>query len=138
MLQHEGFVGQDLGDRAGRDDPACVKDDDRIADLGHELKIMGGDDFGGRDAAENGHQPPPAPRIEGPGRFVQSQHLGLAGQDAGQADPLLFAVAQMLRRAALESLQTDVGQGLADGRIRFRRGPAPLPGAESHILADGR
>ena len=27
---------------------------------------------------------------------------------------------------------------MADGRIRFRRGPAPLPGAESHILADGR
>ena len=110
----------------------------RRAQLRDELQIVGGDDLGGLDRPEQDLEEPLPPGIEAAGRLVQGQDPRPAGQETGQADPLLLSAAQVVGRARLESGKLDLGQALTDdfGDVPLPR--SELTGPEGDVLEDRR
>lgn len=86
--------GQHLPRRAALDDFATVEEQDPVGDLTGEGHLVGDDHHGQALAGEVPHDAQNLAHpfgIEGGGRFIEEDRLGLHGQGAGDAHALLLA-----------------------------------------------
>src|SRR5688572_10908314 len=69
----------------------------------------------GLELLENAPQLPPRLRIEPGGRLVEKQQVRIAGQRAGDRQPLLLPARQLAHPARALALETDDAHQLVDG-----------------------
>ena len=73
--------------------------DDLVGDGAQERAVVRGDEVAERRGAQQPFEPDDAGQVEVVGRLVQQQQVGLAGQFAGQGEPLPPAAGERARRA---------------------------------------
>jgi hypothetical protein len=88
MLLHLGLVGNK---------PTVLKHDEAVAEPMGEREIVGGHQHRGRLLAEQVRQTALGRRIEASGGLVQKQEWWIGDKSAGQGDPLLLAVREMMK-----------------------------------------
>ena len=93
--------GEQLADRAGLDDPALLHQRGRVADRLDDVHLVRDEQDGQAElpveVAQQLEDGAGGLRVEGAGGLVGEQHLGVAGQGAGDADALLLAAGELAR-----------------------------------------
>jgi hypothetical protein len=114
-----------------------VEDDGSLAEIGHHVEVVGGDELGGGEVSEEGDQLAAAARVEAGGGFIEDENLGGAGEDAGEADAAFFAGGKPMGRALFEADQADFVEGIGDKLREVSGGQAELLWAEGNVFEDG-
>ena len=89
---------EDLAGRAGLDDPALVEDVDGVSDSTGEMHGVGDDEHRQPVAGQVGHDGEHLgghARVEGAGRLVEEDRLGLHRQGPRDRHPLLLAAGEL-------------------------------------------
>ncbi|GAA5017727.1 hypothetical protein GCM10025734_68890 [Kitasatospora paranensis] len=96
--------GEQVGELPGLDDPAAAHQGRGVADRLDDVHLVGDQQHGEAElaveVAQQGQDRPGGLRVEGAGGLVGEQHLGVAGQGAGDADALLLAAGELAGVAA--------------------------------------
>ena len=99
-----GRVGEDLLGGADLDDPAVAHHRDAVAEAHRLVEVVGDEDDRLARASLQVEQLvlhlAADQRVERAERLVHQQHVGVGGQRAGEADPLLHAAGQLVRVAS--------------------------------------
>ncbi len=101
---------------------------------GQEIPIVGDDDIGFAEPAENAHNAVPGLGIEAVGGLVEEQHLGFHGPHSGQGYKLFFPARKLVRQPVPESVQAEQGQSRLGGLPGRSPGQAPVEGAKGHVI----
>ena len=115
---HQRRVGEHVSPRAVGDDPAAVEHHHAAARLQDHFQVVGGDQLGPRQAADQCDQPAPAARVEVDRRLVQQQHPGRIASTPARATRRFSPPEQVVRHPLVEPAQADPLQA-------FARGPPP-------------
>ncbi len=120
--------GEDLGQGAALDHPAAVHDRDRVRDLAHHGQVVGDEQHGhaelGLEIADERQDLLLDGHVQGGGRLVGDEQLGLAGQGHGDDHPLALAAGELVRVAG-EAVFRVVDAG-AFQSLRTASASAPL------------
>src|SRR3569833_2118894 len=131
-----GGVGQDVLGRADLHDLPVAQHRDAVAEAHRLVEVVRDEDDRLAEAALQVEQEilhlTADQRVEGAERLVHEQDVGLGGQRAGDAAPLLHTAGELVRVAVLPTLEPDVAQELLGLRQSF------LPWNVPHLEPVGR
>ena len=119
--QPAGVVGfrvhQHLGDRAFLHDPAVLHHDDPVAERAHDLEVVADEEVAEAPLALEPAQEVDDLRlnreVEGRGRLVEQDELGLERDRPRDGEPLALAAGELVREAR--------GDGVGEARVAQRR-----------------
>ena len=117
VLKHELFVGEYLNSRSRGNDLSGVQQVDPAAEIDNKLQIVRRYHAGGRELPDEPGQIPASARVEVARRLVECEYARAAGEYPCEADPLLLAAAQMVRRSSLEPFEPDPEESLVDNPV---------------------
>src|SRR5215212_9686422 len=131
-------VGEELLGWGGLQDPAAVHEHDPVGRRPGEAHLVADHDHGHAGGGQVAHDVEDLVdhlRVQGRGRLVEQQELGVHGQGAGDRHPLLLAARQLGRQLAGLVLDPDPGQQLAGPALGLLPGlAADLDRAQGDVV----
>ena len=92
-------IAKHVTGRAISNNTTAIEQDRPAAQLQDHLQVVGGDQLGRMQARDQLDEPAPAARVQVGRRLVEDQDRGVTREDTGQADPLAFAEAEVVRHS---------------------------------------
>ena len=136
VLEHEGFVVEDVGGGAFGDDLAVIDGDDAWAEIDDEFHVVSGDNLCDGQLAQQCSECASAAWIESVSRLIEQQDLRIHGQHGGQRHEALFPAGEAVCDCLLEAGKSDAGHGFPGDCVGLGGGLAEVKRTEGDFFVD--
>ena len=133
------YLGPQIREGAGSDDPSRVEDDDVLADVLDQIELVAREQHGravGGDLGEQVGHGGDGERVETRERFVEDEQLGLVDQRGDQLHPLLVAVRQGVEPVPRPGRQAQPVEPHVDAALHRDSASTTEPTQVDELVAD--
>jgi hypothetical protein len=135
---HQRVVPKKLTGRTLGDHASGVENDGSRADFGDECEVVGREESGGDEIAENADELATSARIESARRLIEDEGPWPAREQPRQANSLLLPAAEPVGQPPIESGKPHLRERVLDARAERPCAKPKLPGPERDVLTDRR
>ena len=136
----KGAVCKDVGNGSVCQDGTVFHYDAARAQIHDHVQIMGSNDFGMGELAQQADEGTAGGRVQVSARFVQHQDVRTHGEDRGDGDGPFFPSRKMVGHFVCQGFRMDFPQGLFHAAADFLRGEPETPERKPYLdsVADGK
>ena len=114
------------------------QEDHPLAGVQDHIQVVGSDELGLGQLTDGVDDGAAVDGIQGGGWLIHQDHLRLHGENCGDGGHPLFAAGDFVVIAVFQFRESQTVQYVIHPALRFLLAQAVVPGAEDHVLIDGR